>query len=245
MQKLSNAEQYCWEFLQDNFDSIPRKTITQLSEEAHVSISTISRTLNKKGYSGFTDFKQSIYNNSRQLSSDFSSDLSNAIHKNETEITRTINQLSFDDINQAITLMHNHRKIVFFSTGHSSHVASEMMSKLQLFNKDCSAFSDLDYIKYYSKNMSADALIICISLSGETPELIFSLKEAKKINIPIISLTAGLSSSIALLSDICFFAYKSKYKEIDFNLDVSSRISLHVLARILLDAYALSERKKV
>ncbi|KXT62385.1 hypothetical protein [Lactococcus sp. DD01] len=48
MEKLSDAEMYTWEFLEENKSKVQLMSITQIAEEAHVSTATIVRTLKKK-----------------------------------------------------------------------------------------------------------------------------------------------------------------------------------------------------
>ena len=99
MKTLSEAESYCWNHIQDNLNRIPNLSISILATESHVSVSTVNRTLKKMGYDGYSDFKQTIRNTKNERRKNgFSKEVNQAIRKNEIEITRTINQLSADDI---------------------------------------------------------------------------------------------------------------------------------------------------
>lgn len=240
MKNLSEAELYCWNYIQDNLDKIPQLSISKLSENAHVSLSTVNRALKKMGYEGYKEFKEHIRQTKNERKKNgFSKEVNQAIQKNEIEITRTINQLSAEDIEEAIKLIDRHSHIIIFSTGLSSNVAREMMNKLQIFGKDCVAHDDFDYMKYYASRVRRDTLIIAISVSGETPEIVSAIKLAKVHQAKVVALTADSLSTIAGLADIKISAYKSKVKEINFGLDVGSRIPLQVVNRILLDAFAI------
>ena len=59
-QKLSSAEAYTWQVIQEHYDEIPQLSITDLAELAHCSLSTINRTVRKKGFSGYAEFRYSI-----------------------------------------------------------------------------------------------------------------------------------------------------------------------------------------
>lgn len=115
MKTLSEAESYCWNHIQDNLNRIPNLSISILATESHVSVSTVNRTLKKMGYEGYSDFKQTIRNTKNERRKNgFSKEVNQAIRKNEVEITRTINQLSADDIEAAIKLIDHHSKIMIF-----------------------------------------------------------------------------------------------------------------------------------
>ena len=58
--KLSDSEQYLWNYIERNIIEIPNYSIAELSVEAAVSTATIVRTLKKKGYSGYADFKYKL-----------------------------------------------------------------------------------------------------------------------------------------------------------------------------------------
>ncbi|GBD79178.1 putative RpiR family transcriptional regulator [Tetragenococcus halophilus subsp. halophilus] len=45
--KLSDSEQYVWDFIQENIQTIPNYSIIKLSELANVSTATIVRTMNR------------------------------------------------------------------------------------------------------------------------------------------------------------------------------------------------------
>lgn len=213
----------------------------KIAQDAHVSLSTVSRTLKKKGYDGYSEFKQTV-RQTKKMNAEKKWLLKRSkpcIHKNEVEIMRTINQLSSEDIESAVRLIDHQKKIMIFSAGLSSNVAREMMSKLQLFGKDCTSHDDFDYMKYYASRANRDYLVIAISISGATPEIAQALHIAKSHGSKIIALTAANPSIISDQADICINAYKSKIKEINFGLDVGSRIPLQVVTRILLDSYAI------
>ena len=240
MKTLSEAESYCWNHIQDNLNRIPNLSISILATESHVSVSTVNRTLKKMGYDGYSDFKQTIRNTKNERRKNgFSKEVNQAIRKNEIEITRTINQLSADDIEAAIKLIDHHSKIMIFCAGLSANVAREMMDKLQLFGKLCVIHDDFDYMQYFASKANRDYLIVAFSLSGETPEIVQALHKAKNRGAKIIALVGAMPSAIGSQADVYIHAYKSTQKSINFSLDVGRRLCLQVVNRILLDAFAL------
>lgn len=243
MKKLSEAEKHCWDYIQENLARIPQLSISKLSEEAHVSLSTVSRTLKRKGYEGYKEFKESIRHDKKgNIKTGFSREVSEAIRKNQVEIDRTIRQLSPEAIEEAVKMINVHNKIVIFSAGLSSSVARGMLSKLQLFGKNCVSHDDADYMQYYANRSNEETLVIVISISGETPELVSAVKKAKNHKAQVIALTANETSTLAVLADVQLPAYKTKLQEIDFGLDVGSRIPLQVVTRILLDSFAIYKK---
>lgn len=240
MRKLSDAEKHCWEYLQHNLSKIPNLTIQKISQEAHVSLSTVTRTVKKMGYDGYIDFKQSLkHNKGEKRKNGFSKEVNNAIRKNEIEISRTINQLSAEDIEQAVKMIDRQEQILLFSAGLSRSVAWEMQRKLSVMGKIVFSYDDFDDMKFYANRAGRKTLVVAFSISGDTPEIAESLRIARGKKAKAIAITASIFSSIAEQADVKISAYKSGSKEYNFGLDVSSRLPLQVVNRILLDAYAI------
>jgi DNA-binding MurR/RpiR family transcriptional regulator len=212
----------------------------QISEETHVSASTITRAIKKMGYDGFTEYRQILKMEKRDLiNNGFSKEINEAILKNENELRRTINSLSPSDLEKCVSLIDKAEKISIFSTGLSSFVGLEMKKKLQLLGKNCKLEDDPSYISFYGKRAEADELIVIFSLSGKTPEIVQAASDAKINGATVVAFTATVPSPIEKLSDICIPVYKSKMSNFDHEIDVASRLPLNIIARILTDAYAI------
>lgn len=105
--KLSGAEAYLWEYIQQNIQEISDLSIIKLSERANVSTTTIVRTMKKKGYDGYTSFKHHLKEQALNTLNFKNIDQADAqirrsILKNEQEVTRTINLLDTGVIEDAI-----------------------------------------------------------------------------------------------------------------------------------------------
>ena len=53
MSNLTNAESYTWQIIQENYEKIPQLSISELAELAHVSLSTVNRTVRKRSLGGY------------------------------------------------------------------------------------------------------------------------------------------------------------------------------------------------
>lgn len=93
--KLSETEQYLWNFIEHHILEIPNYSIVKLSEQANVSTATIVRTMKKKGHEGFTSFKYHLKEGeNKNINFSFldkvDKGIRRAILKNEQEVVRTI-----------------------------------------------------------------------------------------------------------------------------------------------------------
>ena len=242
-QKLSSAEAYTWQVIQEHYDEIPQLSITDLAELAHCSLSTINRTVRKKGFSGYAEFRYSIKEKPLPNINGFSNEVLAAIGKNEEELLRTIHNISATAIEQAVRAIDQADEIILFARGLSTHAAAEMMKKLQLFHKPVTLHDDYKYMTYYASFVKENSLIINLSLSGETSELIEATEVAKNHGAKILTLTVTEQSPLVRLADVSLIGYKSSLEVNYFDLDVHSRLPLYILVRVLFDAYSIYKKQ--
>lgn len=242
-QSLSETEHYLLDYIIKNIESMPYISIVKLSEEANVSTATIVRLMKKIGYDGFTSFKYTIKDHLKNEDhtdsiSNIEKNINSAIKKNELEVLNTIKMLSRGNIEDAIQKMHHAEKIYIFARGFSEMIANEMNIKLQLLGKNCEMHNDPNIIKVISRKLKENELAIIISLSGETKELIEACKNLRMKHVSTITLTAGVDSTLAKLSEIVLLGYKGSQSFFP-DYEVRSRLPLQVISRILLDAYVI------
>ncbi|MET3656253.1 MULTISPECIES: MurR/RpiR family transcriptional regulator [Sporosarcina] len=240
---LSATERFLLEYIHQNIDEIATMSIVTLSERATVSTATIVRLMKKIGYEGYTSFKYRLMQNKKMVDyddqlHDIDVDIKKAIKKNEEEVFRTIQLLSIGQIEDTVQKMHDAEKIYIFGRGFSEMIANEMMIKLQLTDKACENHDDPNIIRIKSQKVKTNELAIFISLSGETTELVEACQNLRMRQVTTISLTTSLDSSLSKLSDITLLGYKSD-QSLFPEYEVRSRLSLNVIARILLDAYVI------
>ncbi len=242
-QTLSESERYVLKYIVKHINEIPSMSIVKLSEEANVSTATIVRLMKKIGYDGFTSFKYSIKDLTKTVHSENSIDtiekkINTAIKKNEFEVLNTIKMLSLGNIEDAIQKIHHAEKIYVFARGFSEMIANEITIKLQLLGKNCEMHNDPNIIRVISKKLKDTEIAIFVSLSGETKELVDACLNLKMKSISTITLTAGVDSSLANLSEIVLLGYKGTQSFFP-DYEVRSRLPLQVISRILLDAYVI------
>ncbi|RLK63665.1 MurR/RpiR family transcriptional regulator [Atopobacter sp. AH10] len=245
---LTSTERYAWNYIQDHQQEIPHLSITQLSEKANTSTASIIRALRKKGYSGYTPFKQQLiqkeqHSDLHQHFSEIDGEIRQAILKNELEVVNTLKSLDPLLIEEAVQLIQQSQFIYIFARGFSEMVGQEMQLKLTLAYKNCTLFTDPNIIKIIADRLTPKDLLINLSLNGETEELIQGSQVARIHNVPILTLTTNPDSRLARLSDVLFVGYKSQTSFIP-DFEVRSRLPLHIMSRILLDAYIIRQAPK-
>lgn len=243
---LTDTEMYIWDYINEHVQNVAQLTISELSELLAVSNASITRTLKKRGYSGFTAFKHDIQIQSKnQLqilsTTKLSDDAKQSILKNYQEVIRTLNMIDAETLESSIKEIQRAQRVVIFARGFSEMIASEMLIKFQLAGKYCELHTDPNIIRPVSTRLSTNDLVVLISLNGETKALVDAALNCKKMKIPSILISASQSSSLAQLATHSLFAFKSELSYFP-DFEVHSRLPLSLLSRILLDAYAAGNR---
>ncbi|MFD2831404.1 MurR/RpiR family transcriptional regulator [Corticicoccus populi] len=246
---LSDSEKFLVDFIEKNIRSINSLSIVKLSEQSNVSTSTIVRCMKKLGYKGFTDFKFKITLENSDAGKDdilnfknIDKQIETAILKNKEEVENTLSFISPVIIEDALEAINYSRKITIFARGFSEMIAEEMTTKLQLLDKHCEMHSDPNIIRLKSNYFGKDDLVIFISLSGNTGELVESAEICHRHNIKTILLTTNKNGHLYSLTDIILLGYKSEQSYFP-EYEVRSRLPLQVLSRILLDSYVIRYKK--
>ena len=85
-------------------------------------------------------------------------------------------------------------------------------------------------------------MVIFISLSGETKELITAAQNCYNEEIGNLLITASEANPLLELAELALVGYKSEISLFP-DYEVRSRLPLLVIARILLDSYAIRLQK--
>ena len=245
--KLSSSEKFLWTYIQENLTDIPNLSIIKLSEDANVSTATIVRTMKKMGYSGYTDFRQQLTNNTKtnfkyKNLEKVDHDIKQAIFKSKYEVDNTLQMLNVGSIEDAIQKIKNSADIYIFARGFSEFIASEMLTKLQLLGKSCIMSTDPNIITTMSKRIKREDLVIFVTLNGETKELVQGAENAYKNGVSTLTITTNEDSSIAKYSEMMLIGFKSQSSYFP-DYEVRSRLPLQVIGRILLDSYVIRTQR--
>ena len=88
-------------------------------------------------------------------------------------------------------------KVLIYGVGNSGYAAEEFQLRFMRIGMDVSAVTDSQIMKISAALAETDTLIIAISLSGESTELLESVRIAKEKGAATVCMTASPFSSIA------------------------------------------------
>ena len=218
IKKLNELELSLYEYIMKNSERVMYMKIRDLANEAHVSTTTVLRFCRKLDCDGFSEFKLK-----------FKMYMENKKHKKISEDTSFIidnfKRLSSDEfrekINTLCRMIKEHDNIVFLGGGLSGIVGKYGSRYIASMGKFSVYIDDL----FYPVNCESykNGLIIVLSESGETQQIIDAVNKFKKEKCVIASITNSENSTIAKMSDFNI-AYYIPEERIDNEIDITSHL---------------------
>ncbi|MGH4050624.1 MAG: MurR/RpiR family transcriptional regulator [Clostridium sp.] len=229
---VNNTEKKIIEYILDNSNSFSNIIINDMASYLYISPNTIIRLCKKLGYSGFSELKYELVNNSKGVTQ---ASLDNSVITIHNSILETLAINKLDTLKECADLMHKSKKIIIFSLGLSQYPSLAFAKKLQYLNKLCLVPEDRDANILYAKNLKDGDLALVVSSSGNTDIIrtVFTIIKTKKV--PMITLTGFSQNILSQFSDIKLYAYLKQYN-IDNN-DLTSRLGFNIVLDLLIEQY--------
>lgn len=211
-------------------------SIQHLADLTNVSEATIVRLSKKIKCKGFQDLKMEIamaLNRHNEIEDDYEelnitdsneSVINSISQSNAKAIRNTAQILSPVALEKAALMIHQARKICVFGIGASAIIAEDLKQKLTRIDKWCEVGKSYDEQATLSANVTKNDVIIAISNTGQTEDILQSLALAHKAEAQIISITKYSNNDVADLAHINLF-YSSSEKPVR-SAAMSSRIAM-------------------
>ena len=187
--QLNNTEKLILQYLCNNIHNLKKLGIRKVAKDNYTSTTTIYKLCKKLNFEGYSDM---IYNLS------YSTNLTNNsiidIYINTNKQIDTNLQLFIE-----ILKKYKNKLIMFVSTGISQTIVNYMNERLSVNGYRSIANAHLQIL---SPEYKEEVLVITISQSGETKNLVDILNQAKNSEIDIISFVGNSNSQIAELSTL-------------------------------------------
>ncbi|GED68321.1 putative HTH-type transcriptional regulator [Brevibacillus reuszeri] len=217
LDELKPSERKVAQFILAHPEDVVKLSVQKLAELSGVSEATIirlARSLNMKGYQELKlriagDLtKQTATSGSYQeimMEGSVESIMQAVSWNNVQSIQDTLSVLSNEEVKKAVDALSGARKIDVYGVGASAVIADDIRQKFSRINLWCEAYSDFHAQLTSAVNLTEKDVVIGISYSGQTEDIIQSLTEAKQQGATIITLTKFGPSPVADLANIRLF----------------------------------------
>ena len=249
--EMTDSEKSIADFILSHPEEIYSLKIGNLARETGVSLPTVFRFTQTLGYEGFKDFKVNLVKDMAvglniSIEDMNGNSLENLTHNIfeivEKNLKETRSLIDYDSLARAIKGIVNAKRLIFFAVSSSLSVAFDSYSKFLRAGFDCLYDSDTYTQRIRSTQCRKGDVVIGISFSGESIEVIECLKNARENGAMAICITTFMKSTITKFADIKLFTapVQSYYQKID----LPSKMSLTAILDVLYLNAVLHDRKK-
>lgn len=247
---LSSHQKEVADYIVANITEISNMSISHLAKKCEVSNTTVLRVINKLGYESYRNFKIDL---ARELSATMHSengiasfedgyehidvnsttqDVINAVTLSASAfIYEMKNSLVENEISRAVEMLCATKNVLFFGTGGSASVAMDGFHKFIRIglNAFWDANSHITMIRL--AQLGPETVIILISHTGESHEVVQCAKKMHQIGGKVIALTSYMNSTLANNADVVL--YSSFYDGSSYTDALVSRLVQLVMLDIL------------
>ncbi|PQJ88759.1 MULTISPECIES: MurR/RpiR family transcriptional regulator [Aliivibrio] len=217
LDNFSKSERKVAEVIMASPQTAIHSSIATLAKMADVSEPTVNRFCRRLDTKGFPDFKlhlaQSLANGTPYVNRNVEeNDGPDAYTHKIFESTMACldvakNSLDPMQVNRAVDLLTQAKKISFFGLGASASVAHDAMNKFFRFNIPITCFDDIVMQRMSCINSTENDVVVLISHTGRTKSLVEVAELAKSNGATVIAITAKDSplekmASLAICLDV-------------------------------------------
>lgn len=237
---LTDTEKKVINFINMHVEDISSMSISDVAEATYSSPATVSRTIKKCGISGFAELRYLLTKQTETKATDV--EVNEIFNKSLMEVTNTIDHLSIDGILSVVKELRSAKRIYMLARGMTEHVAQEFALKLQILDIDVFLMSDPSIMKSVTSRVKRGELVVILSRSGSTPELVEASENAASLGSRIITITCGTPDTpLARIAHQTVFGYKHSHVSIK-SVDATSRLPLYVITRIIIDYLTMQQQ---
>ena len=194
-----------------------KSSISELAQEtSSKSESSIVRFYRNLGFNSYKDFRLTIaqelasktfYHSYEDIGAqDTPKDIKRKIFNGAMLTLNTNSMIENDECyEQALKLITNARRIILLGYAASAAVCYYAHFRFLELGLNCHFSTDAHINTAILAKPNPDDLFFCVSMSGETRDIVFPLHQARLSGAKVISLTGNANSTLASLSDVVIY----------------------------------------
>lgn len=240
---LSKSEKKVADYIKNNGEKVVFMSIRDISNEIDVGDATVVRFYKKIGYNGFQDLKLDLVKEDFKDLYEKTDNFINEIGINyKSIIESTLSLINQENIEKFVKKLSQSKRIYLYGVGTSGLAAKEAENNFFRAGIFTKAIIDNHFQILNSSMQNSKTMIIAYSLSGNTEELLYALKLAKKNNAYIVAITNYPLSPIGEIADLVFTT--AKKETILEGGSLGGKVSQILISDILCTAYSIKRKKE-
>ena len=225
---LSEVERAIFQYISSNSEKVAYMRVREIASESHTSASSVMRFIHKLGYDSFTEFRMQFRLPATETGEFFTRlnllKAENFPHDIETRLYQLADKIL------------NCENLIFVGMGSSAILCEYAARQFALYGCNTFALVDYTYPIFAKLRNTSDNLVICLSVSGTTTEVVEMANSFRnQPDFTTAAITSDASSTLASLSDYVL-TYQVNRRQIRLHEDVTSQIPCLFLLESLAEA---------
>lgn len=226
--KLSNNEQRVVEYINTNTKQVPELTIADIAKHANVSMSTVTRAIQKCGVNRLKDIRYQVSDEKF---------ISNDVMKNAyMECKKTLQMIDTKELENLVKSICSTEKIHILANGVTGLVGEEFEFRLKSMGFKA-VFYRQEVFYGFSRIAKPGELLIIFSVNGANQGLLVAAVKAKKKGMTVA--TCSCPAKPTVLESISDIMISGSQELIYLNPDdegyTFSRLGLQVIAQMIIE----------
>ena len=215
--KASKADKLLIAYIRQHAQIVSHTPIATLAVHSGVGESTITRFAKKMGYKNLQSFKLALteemtlstrrYIINRNIVKDESAIVTarKLLDINIGALEKTMELLDNDMIERTAQIMQSAGRLHFIGLGNSGFIAQDSAYKFYRIGMECQGYDNSHRMVIMASLSKKEDVVVAISHSGTSPEILRTASLAKKNGASLIAITANPQAKLCNLADICIF----------------------------------------
>ena len=216
---LRNSEKKVAKCVLGDPGSVITSSITELAEKSGTSEPTVIRFCRKLGLGGYMELRLNLARDlpSTQYIFENISDgdslagiAGKVLNAHREAISNTLTKLNLDDLDAAVSALQSARRIEFYGLGGSAIVARDAHHKFFRLGIPCAAHDDTHMQVMSAALLSSEDVVVVISHTGSTKDIIDSAKIARKAGAKVIGIIGSENAPLLKFCDIALSVHSQE-----------------------------------
>ena len=206
----SPTQQNLGEFVLSDPARVLYLTITELARESHTSEASVTRLCRTLGCKGYNEFKMALALDIQQgqPARQAGDEIDNVVDESVQALQDTARLLDRTLLEKAALALHQAQSVQIYGVAASAILGEYLHYKLLRLGKPAQLFSDMHRAAMNATTLSSETLVVAISSSGSTRDLLHVVKLARKRGVKVLALSNTPRSPLASMSDMQLVAAK-------------------------------------
>ncbi|MCI5874783.1 MAG: MurR/RpiR family transcriptional regulator [Clostridiales bacterium] len=211
-----------------------------VAQEIFVSEASLSRFAKKCGFHGYREFIYQYEETFVEKSEVVANSTRMVLNTYQELLNKTYSLMDEAQIARIVKYLYDAERVVACGKGSSGLAASEMESRFMRIGVDIDSLRDTDRMRMQAVFQNKRSLVCGFTISGETEEVLYLLKEAHKRGAKTIIFTANDKESY---SDFCTeVVLVASLKHLDHGNVISPQFPILVMMDIIYNNYVSHDK---